>query len=122
MTNGGEGSVQEYVLARSGDRPVKFRGVQLLEESTSADQAAPDYSGVRGISETARIYRTQGGSYVLAVWHHSQWDKDRDVTYVEVFGDAEELIEGLPWHLGGPVLDAVMVALGEHVDTAEVVA
>ncbi len=105
---------KEFVLKRTGQRPLRFRGEEIWSWATSPDRAHPNYLGSTGRWQEIELYRTEGGKYVLWVANRTQWQGEEDVLSVEFFNDIEEVVSFLEDHYPGAA-----PGLAEEMEIAE---
>ena len=76
----------DYTLPRTGDSPLTFRGDLIAEADSQARQ---------GPAETRwyelAVYRTAGGSYVVAVGFRSRWQGEQGRNTARVFATPAEV-------------------------------
>lgn len=78
--------VTDYTLPRTGDSPLTFRG-DLIAEADSQARQGPAESRWYEIA----LYRTAGGSYVVAVGFRSRWQGEQDRNTARVFATPAEV-------------------------------
>ena len=82
--------METYQLTRTGDRPLTFEGEVIAE------------AGAMWVNQKEQLrwheitlYRTGGGSYVLAIGYFTQWQGEQDHRAVYHAKDVEALMEEL---------------------------
>lgn len=81
-----------YTLRRDDLPPLRFRGIKLEECDTRT------HDSTRWVE--VRIYRTQGGRYILRVCHRTQWQGESDTLRAWSLSDPTEIRDYLRDDLG----------------------
>ena len=94
--------MQEYVVERTGQEPLRVRGELVAAVESSPYEGDPRYSGIPGRYVRIKIYRTVEGQYVAAVTWVTYWAHDFGEHHdVDVFPSLERAIRWLhvyaPW-------------------------
>ncbi len=71
-----EGTLRTFTLRRTGKRPLRFQGWQIVQASGS--QASP-------VAYDINLYETEAGAFVAELLAHRDGAAERDVARVEVF-------------------------------------
>jgi len=82
--------VQEFVLMRTGEPPLKFRG-EVLASADGRWQNGKDQNRWHEIT----VYRTPGGNHVLEVVYHTLWQGESDHHHVVVTETLQGAISNL---------------------------
>jgi len=77
-----------FKLGRSSDRPLEFTG-ELLAEADTRMSAGQDHQRWHELA----LYRTAGGTYVLAIGYRTQWQGETDHDAVYTAADAGDITE-----------------------------
>jgi hypothetical protein len=91
----GGNEMKRITVQRTGQRPLRFHGELIAEDSESMNNASPAYSGSPGRATHVRVYKTQQGKYVLGVRNATIWQGESDTYHGSVHDSAEELIGSL---------------------------
>jgi hypothetical protein len=117
--------MSDIFLARSGNRPLSFKGEELATSESSPNNASPRWSGETGRWRTLRLFQTEGGTFVFAQTDHTQWAGERDFHAARRYPSAAALVEGegRSPHDGEMHIDELLATLLEEaeVDYAEVI-
>jgi len=109
--------VEEFVIERDGERPIKFTGELLGEVSSSSNNASSDYSGQTGRWSILRLYRTQAGKYVCEQIGKTQWQGEHNRYSGAVCDTDQQVVDffGLGW-LAKELYDECDIDYSEIVD------
>lgn len=80
--------MEEYVLKRTGDRPLKFNG-ELVAEVGGKWHAGAEQNRWYEI----RVYRTAGGKYVVEVAYETMWQGEDSYHYARVCNTIRDVLE-----------------------------
>jgi hypothetical protein len=84
-----ESPIQTFTLRRTGRRPLRFQGWQMVE--------AAGYTPAAKVWYDINIYQTVGGAVVVEAVAHRAAIGERDVTHIQIcssLGEAAEWLEG----------------------------
>ena len=84
-----------FIIKRTNERSLRFRGVLLGQSGSSFHNSHPDYSGRTGRRETLYLYSTSGGNYVAVKENETQWQGDHDTTEAKLCKTADEIVNFL---------------------------
>jgi len=82
----------DYVVKRTGKRPLRFKGAVLGRADESFNNAHPDYSGAAGRADSLILYITSGGNYVAQWDRNTRWQGQHDKTYAELCRTWDEVM------------------------------
>jgi len=87
------------IVPRTGQAPLRVRGQEISSHASSWNKSDPSYSGAAGREQTARVIKTAGGKYVVAVENRTQWQGEHDTCNAAVFPSLKEVMEYLRQHV-----------------------
>lgn len=112
--------MQTYVVKRTGQAPLRFRGEVVATAESSPDRAHPYYSGSPGRWESVTIYRTAKGRYIAAIKYGTLWQGEVDTYDAAVFGTLAKAVEWLQYKLSSRVFDWLIQELPQEEIAEEV--
>jgi hypothetical protein len=84
-------TTRQFVLTRTNNPGLRFRGVLIAEASSSPDRAHPRFSGQTGIWHELSLYQMTDGRFVAHKQEHSLWVGARSVQIGAVCADESEV-------------------------------
>ena len=100
-----------FVVHRTGQAPLRFRGREIVSVASSPDRAHPDYSGRVGRYARLRIYRTAKGRYVAAISRYSLHQGEHDCHEAAVYPTLRESVEWMARNATSPEVDWLIDSL-----------
>ncbi len=82
-----ESALRTFTLKRTGKRPLRFQGWQIIQ--------ATGYSAAASVSYDINIYETLAGNFVAELLAHRDAVAERDVVRVEVFDSLDDTAKWL---------------------------
>ena len=86
--------MKEYVLKRDNGKDVRFKGKRLAAVDSRDHKRSRQYD-VRARWTEMAMYKTEGGSYIVSITGRSDVAGEVDRLKVEVFGNKEDMFDGV---------------------------
>ena len=80
----------QYNLKRSGTAPLAFTGELLAESSGLQLHKGTDKPGKRDSWHEARVYKTEGGNWIVEITFQSSFRHEHPAWYAEAFETPQE--------------------------------
>lgn len=111
---------ETIIVRRTGQAPLRVRGVIIASVSSSWDTASTAYSGSTGQKQDVCIIRTSTGKYVVRVEHYTLWLGSKDTHDAAVYPSLKQCVEYLSDRIPGWMLKELIEELGEEAVAEEV--
>ena len=102
------------IVHRTGQAPLRVRGVVIAKSESSWNNANPAFSGSTGRQQTVRIIKTAAGKYVVAILRETQWQGDHDTEDAVVLASLPECLGYLTGIIPGWMHEDLVEQIGEE--------